>query len=578
LEALFAVGVDPVFGETAHSEQTRFGDVLWSILSSYIPPAVMATYPRFGPLSQQYFKPGGFDGNTVLHAAAESGSLETMRYLLEAGAGVLINTMNAYDQTPIFLAVQAKSFDVVELLLEHGAELNPIGDCCTALHEAVVAQNLTIVQLLVARGSDVNAQDESGRAPLHYAAHEGHLEIIQCLISQGASKDIADFDDDKPLYCIPRHLRHKEDLVTALYTPHSTREEEASQIAMFVEGLDIRAPDDSSENIPFERVRGLGHGGQGFVEEVRHTALTALRFARKRLHLLPGHDEEEAWVTFQNEAQILRRLSEHKHIINCPVTYDTERPRELAMILHPVADQGSLDDFLRRIRRNGRPSAEEVIILRQSFGCLASALAFTHGKTIRHKDVKPQNILIHEGGPILTDFGISLDCSASGITTTNGELGKMTLRYSAPEMRTDGFARGSTYATRPGRNRKTDIFSLACCFLEILATWDPEAVPLNPWAAPGLLQLKLHNTPPVSRYCEISDQILGLLPKNSLSLSIPRVYEALVWMLQPDLNQRCSADELLQILKQDRSLFCVDCHAEIGKGPHPAIIPTVNRG
>lgn len=472
----------------------------------------------FGPLSKQCFEPGF--GDTVLHAAASSGSLETVSYLLEAGAGVIINTMDLRNKTPIVCAVLAGSFDMVELLLEHGAKLNPKAAWhSTALHAAVRADDLTIVEQLLARGSDVNAQDEACCTPLHYAVERGHLEIIQCLISQGASRDIADIFHVKPLYCIPRSLRHREDLQTALYTPHNTRQEEASQIAMFVEGLNIRASDDSSKNIPFERVRTLGRGGQGVVEEVKHTSLTALRFARKRLHLLPGQDEDVAWVEFQNEVQILRRLSTHKHIINCPATYATDQPRELAMILHPVADQGSLDDFLGRIRRNGRPSAEEITILRQSFGCLASALAFTHGKTIRHKDVKPQNILIHQGGPILTDFGISMDCSASGITTTNGDLGRFTWRYSAPEMRTDVFARGDPYATKRGRNRKTDVFSLACCFLEILATWDPEAVPLNPWAARGLLQLSLHNTRPVSRYCEISDQILGLLPKNSLSVN-----------------------------------------------------------
>jgi serine/threonine protein kinase len=41
-----------------------------------------------------------------------------------------------------------------------------------------------------------------------------------------------------------------------------------------------------------------------------------------------------------------------------------------------------------------------------------------HEQTIRHKDIKPQNILIHRGSAIYTDFGISLDFAQQDSTTT----------------------------------------------------------------------------------------------------------------------------------------------------------------
>ena len=40
--------------------------------------------------------------------------------------------------------------------------------------------------LLIANGADVNAKDDDGSTPLHYAAHEGHKEIAELLIAKGA--------------------------------------------------------------------------------------------------------------------------------------------------------------------------------------------------------------------------------------------------------------------------------------------------------------------------------------------------------------------------------------------------------
>ena len=40
--------------------------------------------------------------------------------------------------------------------------------------------------LLISNGADVNAKDDDGSTPLHYAAHEGHKEIAELLIAKGA--------------------------------------------------------------------------------------------------------------------------------------------------------------------------------------------------------------------------------------------------------------------------------------------------------------------------------------------------------------------------------------------------------
>lgn len=101
-------------------------------------------------------------------------------------------------------------------------------------------------------------------------------------------------------------------------------------------------------------------------------------------------------------------------------------------------------------------------VIRQGFGCLASGLAFMHRKRIRHKDVKPQNILVHQGTFIYTDFGYSFDSNDFPRSTTEGMPDYLTRRYSAPEVLEHG-----------ERNSKSVVYSLGCVFLDMLSALCP---------------------------------------------------------------------------------------------------------
>ncbi|KAI4945587.1 hypothetical protein J4E91_007930 [Alternaria rosae] len=136
------------------------------------------------------------------------------------------------------------------------------------------------------------------------------------------------------------------------------------------------------------------------------------------------------------------------------------------MILDPAADGGDLADYLQNYRDQGFHSLGEDIskenarqnrVLRRSFGCLASALDFIHRQTVRHKDIKPQNILIHKGKVMYTDFGLSYDFGDTGRSTTTGNPQGITRRYCAPEVAEWG-----------RRNTKSDVFSLGCVFIEMV--------------------------------------------------------------------------------------------------------------
>jgi ankyrin repeat protein len=51
---------------------------------------------------------------------------------------------------------------------------------------------------LLAGGADVNAADESGATPLHYAASNAFGSTVELLIAAGASCEVADGRDRTP--------------------------------------------------------------------------------------------------------------------------------------------------------------------------------------------------------------------------------------------------------------------------------------------------------------------------------------------------------------------------------------------
>jgi serine/threonine protein kinase len=82
-------------------------------------------------------------------------------------------------------------------------------------------------------------------------------------------------------------------------------------------------------------------------------------------------------------------------------------------------------------------------------------LSFLHDNKMRHKDIKPPNILSKQDEVYLTDFGVSLDWTELGHSTAQGPP-TITPRYRAPEV----------VAFEP-RNSSSDIWSLGCVFLEM---------------------------------------------------------------------------------------------------------------
>ena len=289
--------------------------------------------------------------------------------------------------------------------------------------------------------------------------------------------------------------------------------------------------------LPYEHVKNLGSGGFGLVDQVRHIT-TGKTYARKTIRLRLSQDHDCVLYSFWNEIKIMRRLSGHHHIIRCVASYIC-RP-ELGLILDPVADFGSVADLLQEIREGRQPIDVWRPILWRSFGCCAGALAFIHRKGIRHKDIKPENLLVHQGKIIFADFGVSLDGSDLESVTTTGIPDGFSRRYCPPEV----------VARTPGpRNTKSDIFSLGCVYTEIMSTLEPTRLPTS------LLK---------TCYAENIENILTQLNRAPSLINI-----ACSWMLERENSLRATALELVaffSILKRDlrndnQHFTCDECVA-----------------
>jgi ankyrin repeat protein len=48
------------------------------------------------------------------------------------------------------------------------------------LHQAAATGDTDVVKLLLAKGADVNAKEDDGWTPLHWAARNGHKAVANC--------------------------------------------------------------------------------------------------------------------------------------------------------------------------------------------------------------------------------------------------------------------------------------------------------------------------------------------------------------------------------------------------------------
>lgn len=327
--------------------------------------------------------------------------------------------------------------------------------------------------------------------------------------------------------------------------------------------------------LPYRLIRigdEFGKGGYSRVYKVRD-ATSGIELVKKRI-VVDGNSRDNfdaQKVAFMNEVIIMRRLKEKNapHIVKLFAAYSLDDSQEMNIIMHTVAE-GDLDQYLSTYsRQRSKFSDLDPLIFYRWFGCLAMALKHIHARSIRHKDIKPKNILIRNGSVLLADFGIATDRTGEGGMTTTGDRGPITYRYSAPEVLKD----------QP-RNDKSDVFSLGCVYFEmanatgLLRSYQNKAIEIKSPYADHIDHL--------TDICQVVFQESVKKSENSLPEFLPEpttmvnkherlrilneasrsVTDVTHHMLRKDQVSRLSAKDVAWILKQDHAPFCEVCYTK----------------
>ncbi|MGL9758302.1 MAG: ankyrin repeat domain-containing protein [Wolbachia sp.] len=145
---------------------------------------------------------GECSGVTPLHCAVLGHHTNIVKYLLDYGADVNAKATEIFkDFTPLHMAVNQGYYDIVAVLLEKGGiNVNARDQRGSApLHFAGKNGCTNIVKLLLKNKADVNASTNEGMSTLHIAAFENHEDVIKLLLNHGTDVNVKTKEGSTPL-------------------------------------------------------------------------------------------------------------------------------------------------------------------------------------------------------------------------------------------------------------------------------------------------------------------------------------------------------------------------------------------
>lgn len=143
---------------------------------------------------------------SILGLIVERGTIEQARFLLENGAspnGTVhqseYNDSNASLRTPLMEAISDKKPEMVELMLKHGANIQQQNYSGWAAIHYAARSTIEMIKLILQAGGDLQSVSFNGATPLHLAVMKGKRENVLYLLDKGADIEAKDFYGRTPL-------------------------------------------------------------------------------------------------------------------------------------------------------------------------------------------------------------------------------------------------------------------------------------------------------------------------------------------------------------------------------------------
>mmetsp|Transcript_1283 Transcript_1283/g.3944 ORF Transcript_1283/g.3944 Transcript_1283/m.3944 type:complete len:223 (+) Transcript_1283:822-1490(+) len=138
------------------------------------------------------------DHNSALNLATRMGNFEIMEVLIKHGANLSLGVSST---TPLHTVVQKADRNMIDFLLYCGADVRArepsIG--ATPLHIAAQEDHVSVITKLLQCGSRVDDPDDCGRTALHYAAIYGKVRACRRLIDHAANIYLRDNEGDNAI-------------------------------------------------------------------------------------------------------------------------------------------------------------------------------------------------------------------------------------------------------------------------------------------------------------------------------------------------------------------------------------------
>jgi serine/threonine protein kinase len=353
---------------------------------------------------------------------------------------------------------------------------------------------------------------------------------------------------------------------------------------------------DEEEPLPLVFETLYRSGSYGIVNRVKDSFSGDLYARKQQIIALEEQITASARKHLKDETDRLKGLR-HRHVVQLVKSY--QRGQAYGILLKPAATS-DLRRLLDRYQADKFFAPEGCTdsvwlspLFLTAFGCLSKGLAYIHGRNMRHKDVKPANILYERAMRtngnaarfLWADFGLAYDFSDTGESKTRSTK-IYSARYAPPEIVRASAKMSSSRDKRSSvvtkldeivenggeimikaefnpqasedevdsHGRSADIFSLGCVYLELLGCLVKQKLPLKENE-----QKKVMFSNNIPNLCSWAQQMQEL----DQWMDFRALFALAEKMISPKPNDRLPVNEVVRaIAAAGQTYFCPLCRQE----------------